>query len=76
MESAAAEVAESSRLRVNPSIRAALKRADARVFGGSEADWEKQMKQDAAGLINVASLVNYGTAPLGAKKYEASSLSR
>lgn len=31
-------------------------------------DWRKQ--------LNVASLVNYATAPVGAKKYEASSLSR
>ena len=37
---------------------------------GETADWQSQMK------LNAQSLVNYATAPIGAKKFEGSSLSR
>jgi hypothetical protein len=74
-EKTAAEAAEVSRPRATPAMQEALRRAGTKAFGATE-DWQKHLHAEAAGLVNVASLVNYATAPVGAKKYEASSLSR
>jgi len=60
----AAEIAEVSRPREVRGFRAAMQN----IAGADTEDWMKQM--------NVASLVNYATAPVGAKKFEGSSLSR
>ena len=64
----AAEIAEVSRPRTNPAIMRALQTADVNAGIAESPEWREAMQGK--------SFVNYASAPLGAKKYEASSLSR
>jgi hypothetical protein len=61
--------AQTSPPRVNPAIVRALRASDVR-SGIEESEWAKQMS------VGNASLVNYATAPMGAKKFDASTIGR
>lgn len=72
-EKTAAECADVARPRSNPVLLAALRAADAKagVRGTqTEESWQDQLR------ANAKTLVNYATAPLGAAKYDASTLGR